>query len=288
MTHDSAVIEEGMLSTERIDLYHLRIKRPDAPKVLLLGGSNFDLRLKRAFLNSPLALNCDLSTYEPRGIGRTQHPTGPWTMQDYARDALAALDALGWSDAIVVGESFGGMTALHLALLAPERVCRMVIASATAGGPEHASYDIARFLDLPLEDAAREALCLQDTRNAALRQHDPEAFAQKVSERMTFETAFRDPSLTSGGYPRLLEARRAHDCTARLDKITVPTTVIAGRFDTQARPEAQKALADALPNSSFHLFDAGHGVLFTDPTATQTAYHAIETATLDYDDQESA
>ena len=47
MTHEADVIEEGILTTERIDLYHLRIKRPDAPKVLLLGGSNFDLRLKR-------------------------------------------------------------------------------------------------------------------------------------------------------------------------------------------------------------------------------------------------
>lgn len=288
MTQDTADIREGILHTARLDLYHLRIQRAGAPKVLLLGGSNFDLRLKRSFLNTALAPECDLVTYEPRGIGRTGQPSGDWSMQDYALDALGVLDALDWADAVVVGESFGGMTALHLALVAPARIRALVIASATAGGPQHASYDIAKFLDLPLEHAASEALCLQDSRNAALRQHDPVAFAHRVSDRVEFETAFRDPSLANGGYVRLLDARRAHDCTGELDQITTPTTVIAGRFDTQARPDAQKALADALPNSRFHMFDAGHGVLFSDPTATQTALDAITKATLDYDDQESA
>ncbi|MEM8916679.1 MAG: alpha/beta hydrolase, partial [Pseudomonadota bacterium] len=278
MTRLSApVADEGMLATERLRVSHLRTRPPSAtaPKVLLLGGSNFDLRLKRSFLHTSLAAQCELATYEPRGIGRTDQPDGPWVMEDYARDALAVLDALGWPEAIVVGESFGGMTALHLALMAPSRIQRLVIASAGAGGPHHASFDISTLLRLPRDQAAHVALFLQDTRNALLCREQPDVFAERLAERLDFETAFETPSVTNGGYARLLKARQQHDCTRQLSKITIPTTVIAGCFDRQAPPEVQRALADRLPNADFHLFEAGHSVLFGLPDATQTALDAI-------------
>ncbi|MGX9355485.1 alpha/beta fold hydrolase [Roseobacteraceae bacterium S113] len=267
--------DEGALRTARLTVHHLAVTRPHAPKVLFLGGSNFDLRLKRSFLGTELARHCNLVTYEPRGIGRTQQPDGRWTMEDYARDALAVLDAVGWERASILGESFGGMTGLHVAQLAPERVSCLVVASATAGGPVHASYDISSFLDLPLQEAAEQALCLQDTRHIALRDTDPDAFAQALEARIAFETAFRDPSVDTGGYRRLLDARRGHDCTDALSAIETPTHVIAGRFDKQARPDAQSALVAALPNGSLDMFDAGHGVVFADPMATQSALRFI-------------
>ena len=273
---DASSITEGLMSTDRLSLYHLRVTQSGAPKVLLLGGSNFDLRLKRTFLETPLSQSFDIATYEPRGIGRSDQPDGDWTMEDYALDALAFLDALGWSDIIVLGESFGGMTALHLALLAPGRVRAMVIASATAGGPVHASYDISEFLALPRKEAAVAALCLQDSRLTAMQTADPMAFSWQLKARLAFEKAFADPSISSGGYARLLAARRGHDCTHRLDQITAPVTVIAGRFDRQANPDGQRALADGLPNSRFHMFDAGHGVLFNAPDAAATAFAAIQ------------
>ena len=268
-------ITEGPLRTDRLTVHHLRLSRPDSPKVLFLGGSSFDLRLKRGFLDTPMGQTCDLATYEPRGIGRTDQPAGTWSMADYAQDALAVLDALEWDKAAVIGESFGGMTALHLTLLAPKRITALVTASATAGGPDHASYDISEYLALSTKDAATSALCLQDTRNKALQHSDPEAFAKRLAMRVSFETAFRTPSVQSGGYARLLAARRTHDCTARLDQIKQPTTVIAGRFDAQARPQAQQALATELPNATFHSFNEGHGVLFNEPTAMSVALNAV-------------
>lgn len=272
-------INEGPLETDRLTVHHLRIQRLGAPKVLLLGGSNFDLRLKRSFLDTELAQTCDLVTYEPRGIGRTQQPDGMWTMEDYAKDALSVLDCLEWKEVVVVGESFGGMTALHLAILAPHRMLALVTASATSGGPDHASYDIAEFLSFPINVAAEKALCLQDKRSGTLRASDPRTFEILKAGRVAFETAFREPSVNNGGYSRLLSTRKTHDCTAALSKINMPVTVIAGRFDLQARPNAQQALVNALPNATFHCYDAGHGVLFSNPQAMQVTMGAIRTAT---------
>lgn len=264
----SFAIWEGMLVTSRLALYTLRNEHmQNRPRVLFLGGSNFDLRLKRAFLDTALVRDFDFVTYEPRGIGRSEQPTGVWSMTDYAADAVSLLDALDWPDAHIVGESFGGMTALYIASTAPERIRSLVIVSATAGGPEHRSYDISEFLSLSLEDAASASLRLQDIRNEALARNDPEAFAERLKERLVFEKQFSAPSIESGGYSRLLEARRHHDCTATVPQMTAPMLVIAGRHDRQADPDAQQALSQAVPNAVFQEYDAGHGVLFTDPEA---------------------
>lgn len=50
-------------------------------------------------------------------------------MRDYANDAVLVLDALGWLNADVRGESFGVMVALHLAANSPLRINRLALAA---------------------------------------------------------------------------------------------------------------------------------------------------------------
>ena len=264
------ITSEGSISLPHVRLHHLRT-RPDREsdgRILLLGGSNFDLQLKRAFLSSSFVERFEVATYEPRGIGRSDVPPGAWSMADYATDALGVLDALGWETAHLVGESFGGMTALHLALRKPERISRLVVVSATAGGPGGASYDISGFLGLPREEAAERALILQDSRAGTLRTEDPARFEAKLAARIQFETAFAARSVASGGYERLLAARRTHNIWEALPEVTVPTLVIAGMHDGQAAPEAQQKLAQALGNAVYWLRPGGHGLLFDEPDLT--------------------
>ncbi|MEO0388354.1 MAG: alpha/beta fold hydrolase [Pseudomonadota bacterium] len=260
------IVAEGPLTTARLVLHHIHTRPLGAVmgRVLLLGGSNFDLSLKRDFLRAPLLNRFELATYEPRGIGRSPHGTDPVSMADFAEDALACLDALGWDRAHVVGESFGGMTALHLALAAPGRIDRLVIASGTAGGALGGSFDIGVFLDMPPHMAAAAALALQDNRWAAVQDRDRAAYQAALTARQAFEAAFQ-PSVASGGYAALLAARRLHDVSAALPTIMAPTLVCAGLRDRQAPPEAQRRMADLLPRGRFLAFEAGHGLLFSEP-----------------------
>ena len=262
-----AVTSEGPISLPRVRLNHLRTHPDREPegRILLLGGSNFDLELKRSFLTSSFVERFEVATYEPRGIGRSDVAPGEWSMADFAMDALGVLDALGWDTAHLVGESFGGMTALHVARAAPERIERLVIASATAGGPGGASYDIAEFLGLPREVSAERALILQDSRADALRTENPARFRERLAARIEFETAFAARSVASGGYERLLAARRAHNIWEALPEITTPTLVVAGMYDGQAVPEAQQKMAQALGNAVYWLRPGGHGLLFDGP-----------------------
>ncbi|GIT89614.1 3-oxoadipate enol-lactonase [Jannaschia pagri] len=252
------------LPTARLTVRSWQQTNGPGPNVLFLGGSNFDLDLKTEVRTSPLTQLGPFVTYEPRGIGKSDLPPGDWTMEDYAQDAIAVLDAMGWDKAVVVGESFGGMTALHLALAAPDRVQALVMSSATAGGAGGASYDIRQFLRLSRAEAAAHALAILDKRVTDLAMDAPDTYAARLAARVTFETAFARSSIAHGGYARLLEARARHDVWERLPEIQVPTLVIAGIHDGQAPLEAQRNMAARLSRATLWERTAGHGVLFSD------------------------
>ncbi len=52
--------------------------------------------------------------------------------------------------------------------------------------------------------------------------------------------------------------------------------MIAGQYDRQAHPESQAALARSIAGAEFQLFDAGHGVLFANPKATNCVIDFIQ------------
>jgi aminoacrylate hydrolase len=79
-----------------------------------------------------------------RGSGRTRH-RGPIRPADWVDDCVAVLDHAGIGQAQVLGHSLGGMIALRLALRAPDRVERLVLA-ATAASSDARSLALMRDL----------------------------------------------------------------------------------------------------------------------------------------------
>jgi pimeloyl-ACP methyl ester carboxylesterase len=62
-----------------------------------------------------------------RGRGESGWAPGTYTLPRYVRDVLAVLDALGLGAVHVVGTSLGGLVALSLAAVAPERLRSLVL-----------------------------------------------------------------------------------------------------------------------------------------------------------------
>jgi pimeloyl-ACP methyl ester carboxylesterase len=71
-----------------------------------------------------------------RGHGRSTNPAGSFTHRQSASDVLTLLDSLGVERFRGIGFSSGGMTLLHAATRAPERVETMVLIGATSYFPE--------------------------------------------------------------------------------------------------------------------------------------------------------
>ena len=229
------------------------------PPLLFLGGSNFDLSINAPVFDSALPTHFTVAAADPRGLGATDAPDGDWSMVDYAQDALDLLDALGWDQADVLGESFGAMVAMHLTALAPSRVKRLALAAGSPGGAGGSSYPIHNFLDI--DDAhlrARATLEIIDTRFEELLKSSPEKAERQIHARMEMERNFRESHRNAVGYPRLLAARAGHDAWHLLPDISTPTLVFCGLHDAQAPPERAENITRAMPNATLHAIDGGH------------------------------
>ncbi|CAF1304951.1 unnamed protein product [Rotaria sordida] len=74
-------------------------------------------------------------SFDNRGYGRSSSPlTIHYTTTQMAKDALALINHLQWTQCHVAGISMGGMIALELALLAPEKILSLTLLSTHAGG----------------------------------------------------------------------------------------------------------------------------------------------------------
>jgi len=72
-------------------------------------------------------------TFDLRGHGQSQKPSGPYSIPLFAKDTAELIKALGISPIHVVGISLGGMVAFQLAVDYPELVRSLVVVNA---GPE--------------------------------------------------------------------------------------------------------------------------------------------------------
>lgn len=230
--------------------------------LLFLGGSGWDLRITRLPLDPPLSKQFQVALFDQRGQGRSARPPGPYTMADYAMDAVGLLDALGWNKAHVVGYSFGGMVAQELAIRCPDRVDRLVLAATSAGGAGGSSYPIHEFLRLPPEMRARRGIEVADRRfTRAYQAANWDASQARISARAAAQTRFMDEPGAAAGLEAQLAARAGHNTFDRLDQITAPTLLVAGRQDGQAPIDLSQAMLAKIPVCSLIIVEGAHDFL---------------------------
>ena len=223
----------------------------DGPPLLFCNGSGATLATVAPLLDL-LRSRFDVVAHDQRGLGGTAVPPGPYEMADYAADALALLDHVGWETARVVGISFGGMVAQELAVTAPERVERLALLCTSPGG-DAPSYPLHQLTAPPPPT-------LLDTR------FDDEWLATHDADRAVVDGMAARPAPTEG--MRLqLDARSRHDVTDRLGRISCPTLVAAGRYDGIAPPANSEAIAARIPNAELRIYEGGHLFIVQDGRA---------------------
>lgn len=107
-------------------------RQGEGPPLLLLHGLGADHRDWREVVPQ-LAGQYRVIAPDLRGHGASPRRPGPYTPWQMARDIDALMEAEGIAASPVVGHSMGGAVAMSLALLAPERVSRLVIANSVPG-----------------------------------------------------------------------------------------------------------------------------------------------------------
>ena len=232
------------------------------PRLLFINGTAADLRRRQPYVDT-LSDHFTVLRFDQRGLGQTEKPDVPYSMADYADDAAALMDLVGWDAAAVLGVSFGGSVAQELARRHPARITRMVLACANPGGPY--GYPLLALHGEDPETRARTMMELDLRKTAQWQQANPEK-ARALIEQGMKRGAGRDP-VAARGARRQLEAREEHDARAWLDRIKVPVALFGGRYDGLGTEAGQRVMAAGIPGSVMRMFEGAHGFLNEDPEA---------------------
>jgi 3-oxoadipate enol-lactonase len=219
----------------------------------------------RAIWEPQLAgLACAASCIAPdlRGFGQSE-ARGPFTMEQYADDAAALLDAERVSQSVVVGLSMGGYIAFAMWRRHPERIRGLVLADTRASADDAT----ARERRLHLMELARQAgsaavaeAMLPAMIGASTRKRHPQ-----LVESLRRLMALASVEGICGALQAMLDRV---DATALLPHIHVPTLVVVGDEDSITPPAEAQRMAEALPRGHLEVIaEAGHLSSYERPAA---------------------
>jgi pimeloyl-ACP methyl ester carboxylesterase len=202
-----------------------------------------------------------------RGRVRRHPQTAPYRLEHMADDAAAVLDALGWPSAHIVGHSMGAMIALTLALRHADRVRSLTCISSTPS-PDIGRARLITILRLlranPTVVSGKPPRGPADAGERMLRGHRviaspgyplDEIWLRRIGELM-YERGGFDPAARARQGAAIIASG---DRRPALGALNVPTLILHGQADPLIRPEAGRATAAAIPNSTFVLMPGmGH------------------------------
>jgi len=222
-----------------------------------------------------LAATRRVITFDNTGVGGSAGTT-PDTVGQMARDAIAFVAAMQFSQVDLLGFSIGSFVAQQIALIRPAIVRRLVLASSApqgAAGMHGWAPDVIGAIGTP-HTSPEAYLEVFFTPSAASRQAGGEAL-----RRMYARTQDRDTATTW----ETREAQYDAVCTwgipdhaklQRLSCLPMPVFAANGDSDPMIRPHYTYLIAGLIPHARVKIYpDSAHGFLFQ--------HHAEFTADVD-------
>lgn len=185
--------------------------------------------------------------WDLRGTGRSDAPSGPYSLETLVADFEAVLADAGIRSAHVIGAGLGGAVALSAARTT-NRVKTLTLFGCGLAGED---FDLEPLFASPDN---REALrsSLESGFSASFRAAQPEVIAGIVDWRA-------DGDATRAGWEAQQAALDDFDASGWAYEVTQPTLVCHGTADPLVSLESGSDLADGLPRGTFEpLEGAGH------------------------------
>jgi 3-oxoadipate enol-lactonase len=217
------------------------------------------------YLQKPaLAKRNRLLLYDCRGMWKSDHPAGPYTMELHADDLAKLLDALGIDRAHIGGISYGGEVSMAFALKYPARVRSLILSSTVSESDALLCGMISAWR---AEVAAKRA----------------EAFFQ-VSYWMNYSAAYieanqaalaaaaqRYKDLDFEAVLELIDCFNRFNVTARLYEIRAPTLVMVGELDILKPRRYAEIIAGRIPGAELAVVPgSGHALCLEKPDIFNT------------------
>jgi len=248
------------------------------PVLLLHGGPG----LSYEYLNElrvELGSGYRIASYQQRGL-EPSTLKGPFTVAQEIADALAVLDELGWSDALIVGHSWGGHLALRLAAAYPDRILGALAIDplGVVGDGGQAAFEAEMAARTPKADRER---AVELDRRAMAGEGSPEDLMESV--RIVWPAYFADPENVPAMPPIRMSVEVyssiVADLTTDIDKVTaalatgaVAYGVLAGAASPMPWGQAARATAELSPRGFLTVVPAaGHFPWFEAPGRVRAA-----------------
>ncbi len=166
-------------------------------------------------------------TYDVRGFGQSDNPTGKFSVQQHAYDLFALLQTLELRQVVLVGFSMGGWIAQQFALDHPEMVKALVLSCTTSGlRPDGAQRFVARAANVEAKGTA--PLAEEQIRNTFA----PESLSDQAQLIDFYRENFLDARANNpASYAAMFRALTVPHWTAQLGRILCPALVICGDAD---------------------------------------------------------
>lgn len=217
--------------------------------------------------------------WDYRAHGRSGPPANPneVTLSSHARDLWAVADAAGVRRAVLVGHSMGVQTILEAYRLEPARVAGLVSLAGPYEHPDRTFYGsplghyVLPFVELsatPVPPLTRLTWRTLVGRAEVMywagrvgRLIGPHASRELMAEYFE-HVAGLDPLLVL----RMARAMGDHSARDLLQRIDVPTLVVAGAKDVMTPPRLAEEMADAVPGARLEVVPEGsHTLPIDDP-----------------------
>jgi 3-oxoadipate enol-lactonase len=241
-----------------VELYY-ELHGPEDGEVLVLSNGILMSTASWGLQTPALAKHYRVLLYDCRGMWKSEHPSGPYTMELHADDLAALLDALNIWAAHIAGISYGAELSMAFALKYPQRVLTLFLCSAVSES-----------------DAVLRGF--SETWSAAARAGDPQRLFE-VSYMLNFSAGYiaanraaidgaaaRYALLDMDAVLELLACFDRLDLTKELARITAPTLVVVGENDILKPRKCSEIIAGKIPGAELVVLPGGgHAVCLEKP-----------------------
>jgi proline iminopeptidase len=236
------------------------------PLLLMHGGLGFDHTYFRPSHDQLAERGFTVIYYDHRGNGRSQRPAD-WSgvsHATWAADADALRQHLGYDTITLLGQSYGGVLALEYALRYQQHLDGLILSCTLAaldypevievnarerGTPEEVAEFLGALANPSDSDDELRALFTKYFK-WYFHRWDPEAGAAGLAK-----THFSGPAFQHA----FTQCMPHYNVVDRLQNITVPTLVLAGRHDWIAPPAQAERIAAHIDGAGLFIFgNSGH------------------------------
>ena len=192
-----------------------------------------------------------------RGHGDSDRPAKGYSMRDLATDVVAFMEAKRIRRATIIGHSMGGLVAQQVALIAPEKIDRLVLVATATRIQSFEQMDglweaVATLTEPVPADFAREF------QSSTIYHPVEPAFLNQVVNESLKLPVFVWRELMKG----MLETKEA----TALGRMGIPTLLIRGEHDPFASQSAQNELLRMLKSAELKIYrETGHAVHWERP-----------------------